>query len=101
MTTNHVSLSGQIKRLKNMNSPAGIPHWIVTLEHKSQQYEAELLRPVYLQIHVILSGKRYAQLAVNLQAGMEMNVEGFLNVQTGRNGQHRTVIHANKVELKT
>lgn len=100
MTDNHIRLFGTVKRTKSMQSPAGIPHWIATLEHKSQRYEAELLRNVYLQIQVIMSGAQFAPTAEKLKAGMEMSVEGFIAMQTSRSGQNRMVLHAEQVDLK-
>ncbi len=100
MTDNHTRLSGTVKRIKSMQSPAGIPHWIVTLEHQSQRYEAELLRSVYLRIQVIMSGVRFAPTAEKLKAGMKISVEGFIAMQTSRGGQNRMVLHAEQVDLK-
>ncbi|WP_133405637.1 primosomal replication protein N [Parashewanella tropica] len=101
MTTNHLSLSGEIARLKRLKSPSGIPHWVILLEHKSQRYEADMLRNIYLQMKVVLSGERFALIAESLEAGMEVKVDGFISLQTSRNGQQKTVLHAEQVELKT
>ncbi|MCL1078517.1 primosomal replication protein N [Parashewanella spongiae] len=101
MNVNQLTLSGIIKRVSNLQSPAGIPHWKIMLEHQSQRYEADLLRNVYVQIQVVLSGERFTSIAKNLKVGTEIHVEGFIALQTGRNGVNRTVIHADNVELKT
>ncbi|MBE8167706.1 MAG: primosomal replication protein N [Shewanella sp.] len=101
MNVNHIALSGTIKRISSLQSPAGIPHWKIMLEHKSQRYEAELLRNVYVQIQVVLSGERFTSITKNLKVDVDINVEGFIALQTGRNGINRTVIHADNVELKT
>ncbi|WP_394130320.1 primosomal replication protein N [Shewanella maritima] len=98
---NHLVLSGEIKRSRQFESPSGIKHTVLTLEHKSQRYEAELLRNVYCLIQVILSGPRFISVTDELKAGMQVDVEGFLSLQQGRNGQNRLVLHAENVELKT
>nr|WP_211164351.1 primosomal replication protein N [Shewanella salipaludis] len=94
-------LSGTITRSRCFNSPAGIAHSVIMLEHKSQRYEAEMLRNVYCQIQVVLSGPRFESVADELKAGVEIRVEGFMTLQQGRNGQNRLVLHAENVELKS
>jgi primosomal replication protein N len=98
---NHLTLFGTVTRTKRLNSPSGINHTVITVEHKSQRYEAELLRNVYCIIQVILSGPRFNSVTDKLQAGVQVEVEGFLSLQQGRNGQNRLVLHAENVELKT
>jgi primosomal replication protein N len=98
---NHLTLFGTITRSKQMSSPSGINHTIITLEHKSQKYDADLLRNVYCLIQVVLSGPRFNSVADKLKAGVHVEVEGFLSLQQGRNGQNRLVLHAENVELKT
>ncbi|MGL5727024.1 MAG: primosomal replication protein N, partial [Plesiomonas sp.] len=46
MTTNNLVLSGTITRSRCFKSPAGIAHCVMMLEHKSQRYEADMLRNV-------------------------------------------------------
>lgn len=101
MTTNRLVLSGHILRSRQFDSPAGIAHCILTLEHKSQRFEAEMLRNVYCQIQVILSGERFKSVTDKLKAGVAIEVDGFIAMQQNRNGQSRLVIHAENVELKT
>jgi len=100
VTTNHLVLSGSILRSRQFDSPAGIVHRVITLEHKSQRFEAELLRNVYCQIQVVLSGERFNSVADNLKVGVEIEASGFINLQQSRNGQTRLVLHAENVELK-
>jgi primosomal replication protein N len=71
------------------------------LEHKSQRYEADMLRNVYVQIQVVLSGPRFERITDELKAGVQVQVEGFMTLQQSRNGQNRLVVHAENVELKT
>ncbi len=101
MTTNHLVLSGTIIRSRSFTSPAGIAHCVLTLEHKSQVYEAEMLRNVYCQIQVVLSGERFESITDKLKIGVNIEVRGFIALQQGRNGQNRLVLHAENVELKT
>jgi|TARA_R110000851_G_scaffold76321_1_gene168072 primosomal replication protein N len=98
---NHLTLSGTITRSRRFDSPSGIAHVVITVEHKSQRQEVEMLRNVYCLIQVVLSGPRFNSVANKLQAGVQVDVEGFLSLQQGRNGQNRLVLHAENVELKT
>lgn len=101
MATNHLVLSGTITRSRRFKSPAGIAHCVIMLEHKSQCFEAEMLRNVYCQIQVILSGERFESVTDKLKIGVDVEVQGFIALQQSRNGQNRLVIHAENVELKT
>ncbi|GIU45790.1 primosomal replication protein N [Shewanella algidipiscicola] len=101
MSTNNLVLSGTITRSRSFKSPAGIAHCVIMLEHKSQCYEAEMLRNVYCQIQVILSGERFESVTDKLKSGVDIEVQGFIALQQGRNGQNRLVLHAENVELKT
>nr|WP_153662134.1 primosomal replication protein N [Shewanella intestini] len=94
-------MSGEIKRSRQFESPSGIAHTVLTLEHRSQRFEADLPRNVYCLIQVILSGGRVNHAADKLKAGVQVEVEGYLSLQQGRNGQNRLVLHAENVELKT
>ncbi|MCC4834078.1 primosomal replication protein N [Shewanella sp. 1_MG-2023] len=98
---NHLVLSGTITRSKRFDSPSGIPHKVITLEHKAQRYEGQMLRNVYCLIQVILSGQRFNSVTEELKAGVQVQVEGFISMQQGRNGQNKLVMHAENVELKT
>ncbi|MCH4295753.1 MULTISPECIES: primosomal replication protein N [Shewanella] len=101
MTANTLVLTGSVLRVRRFKSPAGIPHCVLQLEHRSQRFEAEMPRNVYCQIQVIMSGQHFECISDTLQAGMEIQVQGFLSTQQSRNGQSRLVIHAENVELKS
>ncbi|WP_028774892.1 primosomal replication protein N [Shewanella waksmanii] len=101
MATNHLVLTGTIKRSRSFKSPAGIAHSVIMLEHKSQCYEADMLRNVYCQMQVIFSGERFESVSEQLKTGVDIEVQGFIALQQGRNGQNRLVLHAENVELKT
>nr|WP_283106495.1 primosomal replication protein N [Shewanella submarina] len=94
-------LSGHILRSRQFDSPAGIAHCVLTIEHRSQRFEADMLRNVYCQIQVVLSGDRFKGVTDKLKAGVEVEVEGFIALQQSRNGQNRLIVHAENVELKT
>ena len=96
-----MSLSGQMTRSRRFDSPAGIAHVMLMLEHKSQRFEAEMLRNVYCQIQVVLSGERFNNVTEQLKIGVAIQVDGFIAQQQSRNGQSRLVLHAENVELKT
>ncbi|KFZ38837.1 primosomal replication protein N [Shewanella mangrovi] len=100
MTTNHLELSGRILRSRRFDSPAGIHHTVLQLEHKSLKTEANMQRQVYCVIQVILSGERFERLTDKLKAGVDIQVSGFIALQQSRNGQSRLVLHAENVELK-
>jgi len=70
------------------------------LEHQSQCYEADMLRNVYCQIQVILSGERFQSVTDKLKIGVDIQVQGFIALQKSRNGQNRLVLHAENIELK-
>ena len=54
---NQLTLSGVVcKTPKYSQSPAGIPHCIFVLEHKSMQVEADLNRNSYVRLQVVASG---------------------------------------------
>nr|WP_283164293.1 primosomal replication protein N [Shewanella corallii] len=94
-------LSGHILRSRQFDSPAGIAHCVLTIEHRSQRFEADMLRNVYCQIQVVLSGDRFKGVTDKLKTGVEVEVEGFIALQQSRNGQNRLIVHAENVELKT
>ncbi|MCH1925655.1 primosomal replication protein N [Shewanella sp. C32] len=100
MTTNHLALSGRVLRSRAFDSPAGIHHTVLQLEHKSLRVEADMQRHVYCVIQVILSGPRFDSVTEKLKAGVDIQVSGFIALQQNRNGQSRLVLHAENVELK-
>ncbi|MBT1443882.1 primosomal replication protein N [Shewanella sp. JM162201] len=101
MTANALVLTGSVLRVRRFKSPAGIPHCVVQLEHRSQRFDANLPRNVYCQIQAVMSGQHFECITDKLQAGMEIQVQGFLSTQQNRNGQSRLVLHAENVELKS
>lgn len=92
-------LSGVIcKTPEHSESPAGIPHTVLVLEHKSIQQEAGLNRQAYARIQVILSGTALAQQTQTLMLGNMVKVTGFLNRHKHQSGQTKLVLHARQIE---
>ena len=96
---NLVELGGIIcKTPKFSQSPAGIPHCIFVLEHKSMQVEAQLNRQSYVRIQVVASGAEHQPTTQHLHVEQAVRVRGFLNRYQGRNGVSQLVLHAQQIE---
>ena len=96
---NQLTLSGVVcKTPKYSQSPAGIPHCIFVLEHKSMQVEADLNRNSYVRLQVVASGTPMQQQTQQLHVGHQVQVTGFLNRHEGRNGLSQLVLHAQHIE---
>lgn len=80
-------------------SPSGIEHCQFWLQHRSQQVEAELTRPVQCFIGVVASGKQFTKQLLPLEMGLNVRVSGFLQTQRGRNGESKLILHAQHIEL--
>ncbi|CAM3736474.1 primosomal replication protein N [Rheinheimera salexigens] len=79
-------------------SPAGIPHSVLVLEHRSMQHEAGLQRQVYVRIQVVATGTEFQQITRKLTLGDTLKVTGFLSRHQSRSGQARLVLHAQRIE---
>ncbi|MEM0514983.1 MULTISPECIES: primosomal replication protein N [Pseudoalteromonas] len=96
---NLVELGGVIcKAPKFSQSPAGVPHCIFVLEHRSIQVEAQLNRQSYVRIQVVASGNEHQPATQYLQVEQQVRVRGFLNRHQGRNGLSQLVLHAQQIE---
>lgn len=96
---NYFVLSGALCRHpERSESPAGIPHTVLTLEHRSMQQEAGLNRQAYVRMQVVLSGAVLQQHAQHLTLGSMVRVSGFLNRHQSRSGQAKLVLHAQQIE---
>ncbi|WP_440054295.1 primosomal replication protein N [Pseudoalteromonas sp. T1lg65] len=97
--TNQYVLSGMICKTPKMSqSPAGIPHCIFVLEHKSMQLEADLTRNAYVRIQVVASGEQFRTQTEHLYVGQAVQVRGFINRHESRNGLSQLVLHAQHIE---
>lgn len=79
-------------------SPAGIPHTVLVLEHRSLQTEAGLNRQAYVRMQVVLTGVALTQHTRQLTLGNTVKVTGFLNRHQSRSGQAKLVLHAQQIE---
>lgn len=79
-------------------SPAGIPHTHLSLEHKSMQQEAGYNRASYVRLQVVVAGELCRQ-THNLMQGSVVRVAGFLNRHQSPSGQAKLVLHAQRIEI--
>ncbi len=79
-------------------SPAGIPHLHLSLEHKSMQQEAGYNRASYVRLQVVVAGELCRQ-THNLMQGSVVRVTGFLNRHQSPSGQAKLVLHAQRIEI--
>lgn len=95
---NQLVIGGNVcKPAKLTHSPAGISHLHFSLEHVSEQIEAQLPRRSYLRIQVVYSGTEAKQWINELSVGTEVTVTGFLNRQEDSNGLAKLVLHAQQL----
>ncbi|XKM13269.1 primosomal replication protein N [Orbaceae bacterium ac157xtp] len=95
---NRLVLSGSIiKTPIRKVSPNGIPHCQFLLEHRSQQIEAGLSRQSWCIMPVVVS--RQNDLVHSIKKGSNLQVSGFLNTHTKRNGISQLVLHASEIKL--
>lgn len=83
---------------EHSESPAGIPHSVLVLEHRSNQIEAGLHRQSYVRIQVVATGTGLQQQTRHLKLGDMVKVTGFLNRHQSRSGQAKLVLHAQHIE---
>jgi len=101
VTSNLLVLEGIIvKTPTRTHSPAGVPHWHFSLEHRSQQFEADLPRQAYVRIQVVASGEVAQQYTQDLYQGCQVCVSGFLSRHETKDGIGKLVLHAQKIERK-
>jgi primosomal replication protein N len=97
---NTVTLSGIIAGSEGVRqSPAGVPHQRVWLEHRSRQVEAGHPREVTLRLEVELRGHAVGRFAHLLVQGQRVLVEGFLDRSGHRDDGRRLVLHAQMITL--
>jgi primosomal replication protein N len=96
---NIIVLSGAVCRHpERSESPAGIPHTVISIEHRSNQQEDGFNRQAYVRMQVVLSGTVLHQQAQILTLGSMVKVSGFLNRHQNRSGQAKLVLHAQQIE---
>jgi len=99
MSDNQLVLTGTLcKSPKMTQSPSGVTHCHLLLEHQSEQYEANRPRRAWLKMPVVLSGEQAAQQANVFAVGQMVRVWGFLSYHSARNGTGKLVLHAHSIE---
>ena len=93
---NRLVIAGQLLELDVMRyTPAGIARIEMKIRHASQQQEAGELRKVQCDITALALGEA-AQKAARLQAGQQVQAEGFLAQRSLRNTQ--LILHIEHIE---
>jgi primosomal replication protein N len=97
---NSIVLAGQVIRPNETRfSPAGLPIGRFTLEHYSQQWEADRSREVRCRVQVVACGQKLVYQADQLALGIMVRVSGFISRANARYGEARLIVHANQIEL--
>lgn len=97
---NSLVVTGTIcRQVDHSESPAGIPHCYLVIEHQSVQQEAGFNRQAYVRLQVVCAGAGLAQQTHNLKLGNKVRVSGFLNRHQSRSGQSKLVLHAQQIEI--
>ena len=93
-------LTGRVcSRPETRRSPAGIPIARFTLAHDSVQVEAGRPRQARLRIGVVAAGEGLQAAVRRLAEPAVVRVAGFLASAGYRAGEHRLVLHAQRIEL--
>lgn len=96
---NQLIIRGSIVKPPRMKrSPAGVPHLLLALEHRSMQQEADLTRQCYVRIQVVVSGDWAESWSTKLSLGSEIEVSGFIQRHENANGIPRLVLHAQNIK---
>lgn len=99
MEKNCLELSGRVVKIEPLrHSPAGIPHQRFTVEHRSKQIEADLVREARCQIVVQASGEVLQQSVKNLKEGEYLVVTGFIGRTSFQEESYRILLHAQKID---
>lgn len=81
-------------------SPAGLPIVSFTLEHHSQQWEADRPRQAHCRIRVLACGQRLVNQVAELEPGTWVRAQGFLSRANSRYGQAQLVLHVHRIETE-
>ena len=97
---NCLTIVGRVTRVAGKRySPAGLPIFRFTLEHRSEQREAGFPRRANCRIVVIVCGKNQLPLAERLTPGATVRAQGFISRANHRQGENQIVLHAELIEL--
>ena len=95
--TNLLVIEGVAGRIAELRyTPAGIPLLSFSLQHVSEQDEADMRRRVECEVPVIAMGN-IANQARQVQEGNVVRVTGFLAKRSLKSAQ--LVLHVNKLEI--
>ncbi len=98
MELNAVRISGLVRELKaQRNSPAGVVHRELILEHRSRQMLAGQQREVRAVVIVKITGAQMAGQVEGFQPGDRITVNGLLALASHHDTQ-QLLIHAQAIE---
>jgi primosomal replication protein N len=98
---NRLVLTGTIcKAPETRYSPAGIPLTRFTLEHRSRQMEAGMVREALCRMIVMAAGRELKDQVERVGAGQVVTVTGFISRADSRQGQPRLVLHAQQIQAE-
>lgn len=97
---NRLSITGQVISFpKRYVSPSGIGHCRFYLEHRSEQYEADLPRLSWCRIPVQVSGPFLIEKTQGITVGSKLLVVGFITSHKSKNDIFQLVLHAEQIEF--
>lgn len=98
LSSNRCVVDGELFELDDLRyTPAGIPRISLKIRHVSTQQEAGISRQLKCDIPAVALGEAAQQLS-RLQAGQQVQVEGFLAQRSLRIAQ--LVLHIDNIKLK-
>jgi primosomal replication protein N len=98
LSRNQLVVSGEIIALESMRyTPAGVARMALTLSHRSEQSEANVVRQVQCEIQA-LAFAEVADKVAKFAVGQQVKVRGFLAQQGIRSRQ--LIVHINDIILE-
>ncbi len=98
MSRNQLVVSGEIIALESKRyTPAGVARIAMTLSHRSEQTEANVVRQVRCEIQA-LAFAEVAEKATRFAVGQQVKIRGFLAQQGMRSRQ--LIVHINDIILE-
>lgn len=98
MSRNQLVVSGEIIALESKRyTPAGVARVAMTLSHRSEQTEANVVRQVQCEIQA-LAFAEVAEKVTRFAVGQQVKIRGFLAQQGMRSRQ--LIVHINDIILE-
>lgn len=98
MARNQLVISGEIVAIESMRyTPAGVARVALTLSHRSEQSEANVVRQVQCEVPALAFAEVAEQVA-RYAVGQQVKIRGFLAQQSIRSRQ--LVVHINDIILE-